>query len=582
MIRTIKQKFIEIDFLLTRKLKFLYILNFFMGFFGSFFEVIGIGSIVVFIGAIVDAENFFSGYEHIYAVNYFINIDDKYKILFLSLGLIGIFLTKGIVIFFQQYIQSKFNFEALSHISYKLLKSYLFKDYAFHLKNNPSNLNQRIVIESNQAVMYLEWFQRFLSTLFLILGILFLLSYSSSVVGILNISIVFILVFTSRYFLTNRIKNRAKIRSENDLVVFKTIQHAFGSYIETVLFKKENFFLNHFKKHFRKKEFQNFVVTVLNTLPKIFIEVAVVIALSFFFVFYIESSEDLIKKLPFLSLIVVSFIRLMPTLNQFLLAINQLKFLTYGKKIIVNELKKIEEDKLNKILDSSKAEINFNQTIKIENLGFKYEDSSKNYVFENLSLNINLGDKIAIVGESGIGKSTLINLLTGLLKPSKGKILVDGLSIFENIKKWQKIISYIPQDIYLIDDTIEKNITFSTQEEEVDKEWLDKILKLSNIYNDIYKLKEKTQTLVGNRGIRFSGGQKQRIAIARALYKKPKILIMDEPTSGLDFENEVKLIENILEISKDITLIIISHNIDRYKDKFDVYKLKNNLLIKEK
>tara|TARA_Y100000590_G_scaffold390826_2_gene466951 strand:- start:88 stop:1836 length:1749 start_codon:yes stop_codon:yes gene_type:complete len=582
MIRTIKQKFIEIDFLLTRKLKFLYILNFFMGLFGGFFEVIGIGSIVVFIGAIVEPENFFSGYEHIYAVNYFINIDDKHKILFLSLSLIGIFLTKAIVIFFQQYIQSKFNFETLSHISYKLLKSYLFKEYTFHLKNNSSDLNQRIINESNQAVMYLEWFQRFLNTLFLILGILFLLSYSSSVVGILNVSVVFIIVFISKYFLTNRIKNRAKIRSDNDLVVFKTIQHAFGSYIETVLFKKENFFLNHFKKHFRTREFQTFVVTVLSALPKIFIEVIVVVALSFFFVFYIESSEDLIKKLPFLSLIVVSFIRLMPTLNQFLLSINQLKFLTYGKNIIVNELKKIEGNKINKTLDSSKTDINFNQTIKIENLSFKYEDSSKNYVFENLSLKINLGDKIAIVGESGIGKSTLINLLTGLLKPSKGKILVDGLSIFENIKKWQKIISYIPQDIYLIDDTIEKNITFSTQEEEVDKEFLDKILKLSNIYNDVYKLKDGTQTLVGNKGIRFSGGQRQRIAIARALYKKPKILIMDEPTSGLDFENEVKLIENILEISKDITLIIISHNIDRYKDKFDVYELKNNLLIKGK
>mgnify|MGYP006098639485 FL=1 len=132
-----------------------------------------------------------------------------------------------------------------------------------------------------------------------------------------------------------------------------------------------------------------------------------------------------------------------------------------------------------------------------------------------------------------------------------------------------------------MDDTIEKNITFSKDGEHIDKNWLNEILRLSNIYEDIYKLKDGIQTLVGNRGIRFSGGQKQRMAIARAIYKKPKILIMDEPASGLDLENEIHLIENILSISKDITLIMISHNIDRHKGKFDVYKLKNNLLVRE-
>mgnify|MGYP006126880241 FL=1 len=198
-----------------------------------------------------------------------------------------------------------------------------------------------------------------------------------------------------------------------------------------------------------------------------------------------------------------------------------------------------------------------------------------------MNLKIDIGSKVAIVGQSGAGKSTFINLLTGLLKPNSGTILVDDTSIFENIKKWQDLVSYIPQDIYLIDDTIEKNITFSKEEDSVDKEWLKEVLKLSNIYEDISKLKDGIQTFVGNRGVRFSGGQKQRIAIARALYKKPKILIMDEPTSGLDFENEIELMENILSISKNITLIMISHNIDRHKGKFDVYKLKDNSLIKE-
>ena len=152
---------------------------------------------------------------------------------------------------------------------------------------------------------------------------------------------------------------------------------------------------------------------------------------------------------------------------------------------------------------------------------------------------------------------------------------------FENLKNWQSIISYIPQNIYLIDDTVEKNITFSTDDSVTDKILLDQVLKLSNIYDDIYKLKDKTNTLVGDRGIKFSGGQKQRIAIARALYKKPQILIMDEPTSGLDKETEQILFNNILSVSKNLTLIIISHNIEMHDSKFKVYKLENGILNKK-
>jgi ATP-binding cassette subfamily C protein len=271
----------------------------------------------------------------------------------------------------------------------------------------------------------------------------------------------------------------------------------------------------------------------------------------------------------------------MPNLSMLLMSINQLKFLSYAKNSILQELKSIAPEKLK--IDSKKTQINitFNKSIKIENLDFKYNKNSSEYILKNINLDINLGEKIAIVGESGAGKSTLVNILTGLLRPESGRILVDGISVFESLKQWQNIISYIPQDIYLIDDTIEKNITFSTDKESYDKVWLDDVLRISNIYEEIYSLKDNVNTLVGNRGIRFSGGQKQRIAIARAIYKKPKILIMDEPASGLDSENELSLIENILSQSKKITLVMISHNIGRHKEKFQVYKLKNKSIIKE-
>jgi ATP-binding cassette, subfamily B, bacterial PglK len=581
MLKKIKEKYSSINLLLSKKLRYLYFLNFLVSISVSFFEIIGIGSIFIFIGAIIDPAEFFSNYRNFEIVDYVISLDEKSRLLFLSSALLILFLLKGMIIFISNCIQSVFSNRTIVYISSNLFKTYLQKEYSFHLRNNPSTLNQRIHNETNHAAMYLEWLLKFFSSTFLISGIIILLSYNSSLIGFLNAIIIFIFIFISKFFLQKRIKKKAEIRSAADVELFKTIQHAFGSFIETVLFKKERLFLNYFTKQLKLREFQTMYLNIINSLPKIFIEIIAILAITLYVIFFIGSSSDLINVLPILTLIIVSFIRLMPALNVLILSINQLKFLTVGKNIILSDLNSISKESRFTKDDYQKENIIFKKNLKIKNLSFKYESETKKHVFNDLNLEIQKGEKIAIVGESGVGKSTFINLLTGLLKPTSGKILIDDKSILENLKKWQDIISYIPQDIYLIDDTIEKNVTFSADDDIVDNKWLEETLKLSNIYKDINNLENKTQTIVGNRGIRFSGGQKQRIAIARAIYKKPQILIMDEPTSGLDKKNENELVDNMLSLSKDLTLIMISHNIDRHRDKFKVFKLKDNLLKRE-
>ena len=582
MIKIIKAKYSDINFLLTKKLKSFYFLSFFLNFFVNFLEIIGIGSIVIFISIVIDPIIYLSKYQENFLINHIIDMNDYSRVLLLSSLLIGVFMVKAIFLILATYVQNKFSFVTNAYISKKIFKSYLFKNYFFHLQNNPAKLNQRIINEVVQASTYLDWFLKLINSTILISTILIILLFNSTAIGILNFVFILFGLILVRYYFKKRIENRSKIRAENDIEIFKTLQHAFGSFIETKLFKKESFFLDRYENFFRKKETQNMYLNILNAMPKIFLELIMVIFVGIFFVINYESNKEFIEIVPLMTLVVVSFARLMPTLSMLMMALNQLKFLKYGKDLVVKELSEIQKyDEYKKTEEEKNLNITFNKNIKIENLSFKYEEDSKKHVFTNLNLKIDIGSKVAIVGQSGAGKSTFINLLTGLLKPNSGTILVDDTSIFENIKKWQDLVSYIPQDIYLIDDTIEKNITFSKEEDSVDKEWLKEVLKLSNIYEDISKLKDGIQTFVGNRGVRFSGGQKQRIAIARALYKKPKILIMDEPTSGLDFENEIELMENILSISKNITLIMISHNIDRHKGKFDVYKLKDNSLIKE-
>ena len=573
----LKEKVSEFDFLLNKKLKLLFLLNFLFMLLVSFFEIIGIGSIFIFIGTILDPSKFLAKYDDFSIASYIINLDDQSRLLILSIFLIVFFIIKGLVLFLSQYTSSKFTYGAKLNISTKLFEGYLKKDYIFHLNYNPSLLNQRIINETNHAVMYMEWFLKFINSIILTLAILIILLYGSSQVGILNILLVTLVILISRYLLKNTIKKRSEIRNANDVELFKTIQHAFGSFIETVLFKKELFFVKYFNKYLKGREIQIFFLSVVNSLPKILLEILLITILGLFFIFFVKTSENLISVLPLLTLIVVSLIRLMPALQQLMLSINQLKFLSVGKEIVLSDIKSFSKDKINFQEKINIKKIDYKELINIQNVSFKYDNTDKS-VLRNINLQIKSGEKIAIIGSSGSGKSTLVKVLTGLLRPSTGNIYVDKLPIFENLKSWQSIISYIPQDIYLIDDTVENNITFSTDNDVVDKTWLDEVLKLSNIFEDVYSLKNKTQTLVGNRGIRFSGGQKQRIAIARALYKKPQILIMDEPTSGLDKENEKKLINNILSISKDHTLIIISHNIESHNDKFKIYQLKDGSL----
>lgn len=577
MIKILKKNISDFDILLTKKLKYLFFLNFLFMFLVNIFEIIGIGTIFLFISVILEPTKFLVKYENFFLVNYIIDLDDQGRLVFLSLLLIFFFIIKGVIIFLSQFITSKFTYEAKLNITSKLFRGYLKKDYLFHLKHNPSLLNQRILNESNLATMYMEYYLRFINSILLTLGILIILFYSSSQVGVFNILLVFVVLLTSKSILKNTIKKRSEIRKANDEELFKTIQHAFGSFIETVLFKKESFFIKYFNKHLRTRELQAFFLTIINSLPRIFLEILLVTILGLFFIFFVKTSENLISVLPLITLIVVSLIRLMPAISLLIISINTLKFAAVGKDSILNEIKNIKNDNFNAEQKNNDPKPTFKESIKIQNLNFKYDKTEK-LVLRDINFEINPGEKIAIIGASGAGKSTLINILAGLLQPSAGNIYVDKESIFKNLKNWQSIISYIPQNIYLIDDTIENNITFSTDNDKIDQKWLDDVLRISKIHNDIYKLKDKTKTLVGDRGIRFSGGQKQRIAIARAIFKKPQILIMDEPTSGLDKETEEILFNNILSVSKNITLIVISHNIDIYDDKFKVYKLKDGIL----
>jgi ABC-type bacteriocin/lantibiotic exporter with double-glycine peptidase domain len=252
---------------------------------------------------------------------------------------------------------------------------------------------------------------------------------------------------------------------------------------------------------------------------------------------------------------------LIPSFNLIIYSLSTRRFTTASLKIIANALKNTPIELKFQKNDTSQQNIKkdfFKDKIILKDIDFSHENSNTKIIKE-ISLEINQGQSVGIIGKSGAGKSTLIDLILGLINPVAGEILIDNKQLKNNIKNWQKLIGYVPQDIYLLDDTIKNNIAFGLNEHDIDYENVIKSIKLAKLDVFVNSLPEKENTVVGNRGVKVSGGQKQRIGIARALYNNPKVLVLDEATSSLDTENERQIMDEVYNVSKERTLFIITH-----------------------
>ena len=320
-------------------------------------------------------------------------------------------------------------------------------------------------------------------------------------------------------------------------------------------------------------------MAIINALPRFIFEVAVIaIILLTIFISYKFSvpEEEIIATITFLT---ISSLRLVPAFKLILTNLNTIYFYNSSLDLLVNEMNEIKKNvylykSINEDNFKEKNLITHNKYIKIQDLSFSYSEESE-IVLNKLSFEITKGDKIGLVGTSGSGKTTLINCILGLLKPKNGSIVSDGKNIFDHIESWQNKVGYVPQDIYLLDDTIRKNIAFGEDENLINNEIILDCIRSSNADTFIKNLSKGIETIVGNRGTRISGGQKQRIGIARALYTKPEILILDEATNALDASNEKEIIQEIFNENIDTTIFLIAHRISSLENCNKIIFLEN-------
>ena len=342
----------------------------------------------------------------------------------------------------------------------------------------------------------------------------------------------------------------------------KSILECLTGLRELKLWLKENSFFKKFELHNNSMKEITISQYLRTNLSKPSFEIFLLLMLSILKIYFLNNNLLNEKIIPMFGLYLAAAYRLVPSIAKIVQSIQQIQFNLACAINLSNEIKRfknLREEKEQKNLEKKKK---FNNLIQLKNLSFSYDSNTEkqNDVLKNINFTIKKGEMIGISGESGSGKSTLIDLLIGLQTPKTGEILVDGINIKKFLIDWQGLLGCVPQEVFILDDSLKKNIAFGVPEKNISKEKISKCLKLANLDEFVSSLEKKEDTIIGEKGARISGGQKQRIGIARAFYNDPEILIFDESTNSLDIETERKILSEIQKFKKEKTIIIISHN----------------------
>jgi ATP-binding cassette subfamily C protein len=568
--------------LVNRSQKIYLLFLIFINIVSAILETIGIGMLPILLISILSPEKLNLNQNYLDWLSIFNFSENKNFIVFLCIFLFIFFLLKNLFFIFVKWFESKTAQSINSNISSILFKGYINLPYSMHQLQNPSIITRNIINESQNLVTYIIGITNILREV-LIITFLFFLLYSQN--KLLSSFIFIFLIITLIFFylfIRKSVFDRGKIAQNLTGQQLKLISESFGAIKYIKILNLESEFSERFYRNLRKILQQNIYLNLLQVIPKLFLELLAVGSLLLLAVYAaLFQKDNLYYFLPFLTLLGLILVRTIPSFNVISSALSSVKYHAPSKDLLIKEISFLKKNLPNKksFLNKSKINLNFlNKLFEIKEVSYFYPNTKK-MVLNNINLNIKPNTSVAVIGESGAGKSTLIDIILGLLEPSKGKILVDGKSLTKVVREWQSILGFIPQDIYLDDDTIKKNITFTHIEEKIDYQHLDKVLEITLLKNFINSLPDKLETQIGNRGIRLSGGQIQRIGIARCLYQKPKIIIMDEATSSLDYESERQIIKAINNIKHNTTFITIAHRLSTIKKSDVIYFLKEGRII---
>ena len=546
----------------------------------AFFQMLGVASILPFIAVLTNPEIIETNsiLKHIFQLAGNFGIVTKNDFIY-ALGLI-MFVTILVSLSFKAFTNYRLTIFITMReysISKRLIEGYINQPYSWFLNRHSADLSKTIYTEVGTVIgkaiqpfinLIAHGTVAFSIILLLLIYEPFLTLISSFIFG----GVYGLIYMLSRNYLKKIGKERVNLNTERFIIS----NEAFAAIKELKLGGLEKIFLTRWI--YPAKKFAKFQASfkILSEIPRYIVEIIAFGSILLLILYFLSKNNSFISILPAITFVAFAGYRLVPAFQNIFLALTQLRFAGPAVDALYEDIKSLDPG----INYKSKINLLFNNSITLSKISYKYPKSSK-IVLNDIQLEIPFKSKVGIVGITGSGKTTLVDIILGLLSPTTGTLKVDEKIISDrNIKAWQSYVGYVPQNIFLADDTIAANIAFGVSKVDIDEKNVESAAKIANLHEFINNnLPEKYNTTIGERGVRLSGGQRQRIGIARALYKKPKVLILDEATSSLDNITEEAIINSLNFIDKDLTVIFIAHRLTTLRNCDTIFLLEDGNLV---
>ena len=549
---------------------------------GSFLELLGVAVFLPFIQLLMDSEAALRDYDRPYiawAYQLFHAADVKSFLIIVALLICAVYILKNLYLSFMQNQILSFTYRTRMGLATRLLDTYMHEPYSFHLQTNIAEMQKSLTVDAQQFMLLLNNLLQTLAELTMVFAIVAYLFHTSHAITIM-VAVMLIVFLGAFTYISKNVSGKVGRQNEQyNVKLNQWVNQALGGIKEVKVLHREEYFVSEYRENYGKLIKGAKLNEMLATIPKYLLETVCIVAMLLAVIGKLRFGQD-VSMTTFvsqLSAFAVASFRILPSIGKLNSYISNINYCAPSLDYIYSDLRGIEQFQSKEKSCDEDKNLQFSDAVHVKNISFHYADADNN-VLENVSFDIPKGKTVALIGASGAGKTTLADIILGLHVPQGGDILVDTWSIQKNPNAWHRLLGYIPQTIYLTDDTIRKNIAFGMREEDIDDAAVLQAVHQAQLDSFISELPCGLDTFVGDRGVRISGGQRQRIGIARALYQNPEILVMDEATSALDNETETAVMESINHLQGEKTMIIIAHRLTTIRNADFIYEVGDGMV----